>query len=82
LFNGARKLDIVWAEFPYRDGKNSTDTLLSWHLSRKERCGIEKVWDDKYGKVGGDGAPEMSKVASVLGAPNTWIPPVAEECTP
>jgi hypothetical protein len=91
LFNDARKLDIVWVEFPYQDGDDSTDTLLSWHLSRKERCGIEKVWDEQYGKVAGAatnpsgssiGAGEMSKVASVLGTPNAWIPPVVQECTP
>jgi hypothetical protein len=79
-FNDAHNPDIVWAEFPYQD--DSTDTLLSWHLSRKERCGIEKVWDERYVKVAGEGALEINKVASVLGTPNAWVAPVVKECTP
>ncbi len=91
LFQGAHKLDIVWAEFPYQHTGESTDTLLSWHLSRKERCGIETVWAEKYGRAAGasaspgespKGAPDINKVASVLGPPAAWVAPVLKECTP
>ncbi len=91
LFQDAYKLDIVWAEFPYQHSGESTDTLLSWHLSRKERCGIEKVWDEKYGRAAGGpagpdpsskGAPDINKVASVLGTPAAWVPADVAECRP
>jgi len=91
LFNGAHKLDIVWAEFPYQHTGESTDTLLSWHLSRAERCGIENVWDARYGRAAGApgrssqtpaGASEINKIASVLGTPAAWVPPLLEECRP
>ncbi|HTG88785.1 MAG TPA: hypothetical protein VL914_01280 [Vicinamibacterales bacterium] len=91
LLNASGKFDIVWAEFPYQDIDEATDTLLSWHLSRKERCGIEKVWNERYGRASGavgspepppKGAPEISKIASVLGTPAPWVAPVVEECTP
>jgi Dyp-type peroxidase family len=90
LFNQAHNMKVVLAEFPYQGGNSSTDSLLSWHLSRRERCGIEKAWDEEYGQAanGGNtgdppaGAAEINKIASILNPPAKWTPPVVEECAP
>jgi Dyp-type peroxidase family len=76
---------IVWAEFPYQNGDASSDTLLSWHLSRRERCGIDSVWNETYGRAANgaetDGTIAIKTVASVLNQkPSRWIPPSNPEC--
>ena len=69
---------IVWADFPYRIKDKASETLLSWHLSRHERCAIEKVWSETYGNAAN---PEIRKIVGVLGVePKSWNPSSSEEC--
>jgi len=87
LFDKGQK-GIVWAEFPYRDSDTASDTLLSWHLSRRERCDIDRVWNKVYGQAANEvrtgqlpaTANAISTIASVLNQPLPWIPPSNAEC--
>jgi hypothetical protein len=66
---------LVWVELPY--GKEEK-VSLSWHLSRREQCTIERVWRDKYGA----GGTEVDKIAAILRPPTQAAAPLPLECLP
>jgi Dyp-type peroxidase family len=69
-----RREDLTWVEFPYK----GPDTMLSWHLSRRERCAIEKAWQDEYG----EDRAVIDQLVPVLGTPRPWVRPVLKDCAP
>jgi len=56
------------------------DVLLSWHLSRRERCDIERVWRDDY--VSNPQHAELRNIAAVLGPPRAASRALPTECSP
>jgi Dyp-type peroxidase family len=68
---------ITWVELPF----TGADTMLSWHLSKREQRSIEEEWRTKYatdGKVA-----DMNKITELLNChPRSWVNPVLQECAP
>jgi hypothetical protein len=65
---------IDFVEIPY-GRKDLPPETLSWHLSRAERCAIEKSW-----RTNERNAKPFTSIAEVLGPPGTTDPPLPGEC--
>jgi hypothetical protein len=57
-----------------------SDVLLSWHLSRRERCDIERVWRDAY--LSNPPAKELTQIDAVLGPRQSTSSALPAECRP